>query len=251
MNAGWFKRTIQEKDCPCCGVRFQPKNKHQKYCKNACYLATPINDKQRAARRANALRLHDKPATEHQREASRRNIRIAHSKFVMTPARLAAIRENQKLSIKEPTQRQLASLAAGRKLGTAANIAKQAWSNAVAYKRTPEGRAQSRATMLQNRKNGCKETGIERKVKALLVELGVRFIQEHQIKSVGWVDFFLPDHNAVVECDGHYWHSLPGNPEKDARRDAACRDLGYRVFRFGEKQINRRIESVKAELITL
>jgi very-short-patch-repair endonuclease len=51
------------------------------------------------------------------------------------------------------------------------------------------------------------------------------------------VDFYLPDYNIVVFCDGDYWH----NPEKFDKKDLTD-NMGLEVydnyvFRFSEKNL--------------
>ena len=103
------------------------------------------------------------------------------------------------------------------------------WSKFKTYKPKP---------WVKQRKQGKFETGIERKVKKLLLDMNVRFEQEKYFEGVGMVDFFLSQHNLVVECDGDYWHNLPGAKERDFRRDYTLAQMGYRVLRLPEHEIN-------------
>lgn len=80
-------------------------------------------------------------------------------------------------------------------------------------------------------------TSIEVIVRDLLDSLGVRYLSEYPIGSFV-VDFYVPRRRLVIECDGEYWHSLPGVKEKDARRDIWLRERGYRVLRLSESQIH-------------
>lgn len=94
------------------------------------------------------------------------------------------------------------------------------------------------------RKRG--ETGIERKIKGLLLSWGVPFIQEKSFPGIfrGMVDFYLPTSNQVIECDGDYFHNKLGAKEKDAARDASLVMHGIRVLRLPESQINKDWEAV-------
>lgn len=39
----------------------------------------------------------------------------------------------------------------------------------------------------------------------VLDKLGVVYIQQFEIKSIGrFYDFYLPEHNLLIECDGDY-----------------------------------------------
>lgn len=46
--------------------------------------------------------------------------------------------------------------------------------------------------------------------KEFLDKLLVRYIYQFEAKSIGrFYDFYLPDHNLIIEVDGDYWHSNP------------------------------------------
>jgi very-short-patch-repair endonuclease len=52
---------------------------------------------------------------------------------------------------------------------------------------------------------------------------------------------FTPDllvGQTIIEVDGDYWHTLPGIPEKDARKDAFYRDNGFNVIHIWEHEVN-------------
>lgn len=79
-------------------------------------------------------------------------------------------------------------------------------------------------------------TSIERTTMVILDTLGVEYKPQHLIGRYV-VDFYVPSRNLVIECDGSYWHSLPGASEKDAQRDAWMIDKGYTVLRLPEREI--------------
>lgn len=87
------------------------------------------------------------------------------------------------------------------------------------------------------------ETLIERLVREELQRRGVFFDQE--VEFGRWtVDFYLPMHQAVIEADGTYWHSLERAKRTDQRKDAYLRSLGIEVFRFTEAEIKRDVASL-------
>lgn len=49
------------------------------------------------------------------------------------------------------------------------------------------------------------------------------------------VDYAFHEHRLVVEYDGEYWHSLPKSIERDIKKNARLRDLGYDVLRIPER----------------
>jgi very-short-patch-repair endonuclease len=80
-------------------------------------------------------------------------------------------------------------------------------------------------------------TSIELIMRRALEMRGISFVPNHQILGKYNVDIFI-EPNLVIECDGDYWHNLPRVKSKDIKRDKALKTLGYKVFRFWEKDIN-------------
>lgn len=60
-------------------------------------------------------------------------------------------------------------------------------------------------------------------------------------KPIGWyvVDFYIPEHSLIIECDGNYWHGLPNIKAKDKQRDKWLFRHGYKVLRLGEDAIRK------------
>jgi len=83
-------------------------------------------------------------------------------------------------------------------------------------------------------------TSIERKVKGQLSGMNIRFIHQYNVDNKFLCDFFIPDLNLIVECDGDYYHGLPGCIEKDIQRDFYLNSQGYDVLRIPECIINEK-----------
>jgi hypothetical protein len=83
----------------------------------------------------------------------------------------------------------------------------------------------------------CKPTGIEISIGLELKKLLLNYESQ---KKFGrwWADFFVIDMNLVIECDGDYWHNLPGAKERDQRKDDWFRKNGYNIIRIPEHEIN-------------
>ena len=45
------------------------------------------------------------------------------------------------------------------------------------------------------------------------------------------------------QIDGEYWHSRPGMPERDRKKDGYLKSHGYTVLRFPEAAIRASVES--------
>lgn len=80
------------------------------------------------------------------------------------------------------------------------------------------------------------ESSIERKVRYALQKAHISFLQEAKIGKYR-ADFLLPQHNIIIECDGDYWHKIPGIKERDERKNEFLASLKYSIFRFTEKTI--------------
>ena len=69
-----------------------------------------------------------------------------------------------------------------------------------------------------------------------LNELGITY--EPQVMFGDFcVDFLLPKHNIIIECDGNYWHSSLYAKNRDKIKDKLLASLGYQVCRFSEDSI--------------
>lgn len=84
-----------------------------------------------------------------------------------------------------------------------------------------------------------KNTDIEKKIAKELTERGIIYKQNEPIQNIANVDFFIPKGNIIIECDGDFWHKLPGIPEKDATKTHKLTELGYQVFRFWGSEIHQ------------
>jgi len=81
-------------------------------------------------------------------------------------------------------------------------------------------------------------TSSEKKLAHFLRYFRVKHFEQYVLH--GWiVDFFLPQHNFVVEVDG-YHHQLPQRREQDRERDAVLRSKGFRVLRYDTADCEHR-----------
>lgn len=80
------------------------------------------------------------------------------------------------------------------------------------------------------------ETNIEALIHQELEKRGVAF--DYQVRLGSYrVDFILLDFNAVIECDGEYWHSNDRQRRHDLKKDQFLVERGYIVFRLSERDI--------------
>jgi very-short-patch-repair endonuclease len=95
---------------------------------------------------------------------------------------------------------------------------------------------------------GQGKTSIEVVIGSFLDELGVRFIHDRKLTGTSFrPDFYLPDHNLVIECDGLYWHSEAEKDNKYHRdKRIAVNRLGIRLLAFYEDEILEKAPIVKS-----
>lgn len=87
------------------------------------------------------------------------------------------------------------------------------------------------ASLADHRSSSLEETAAR-----ILDALGERYERQARFR---WylVDFYLPDRNLVIECDGDYWHSLPKQQRIDKAKDTYLRNRGVAVARIPEHVI--------------
>lgn len=88
---------------------------------------------------------------------------------------------------------------------------------------------------------------LERTVAAYFDEIGITYVQQAPVSHYV-CDFYLPDYNLLVECDG-WRHQFQVQIDKDALRDRKFKELGYRVLHLTDKQIESKHAEYKTILI--
>lgn len=99
-------------------------------------------------------------------------------------------------------------------------------------------------------------TDIEEKIKDLLVEIGTEFVFNkffnRKISTGVRPDFYLPDHNLIIECLGLYWHSdyvLKEDPKKDLKRFHFYRENGVRSLFFYANEILDKFHIIRSIIL--
>lgn len=85
------------------------------------------------------------------------------------------------------------------------------------------------------------DTTIERMMESELKCRGVSFIKQHAIPEAKTIPDFFISPNIVIYCDGDFWHRIPDVVTKDSRQNFTLNFLGFKVFRFWEKEIKADI----------
>ena len=92
----------------------------------------------------------------------------------------------------------------------------------------------------QVRRMSRHSTKIERLIGEVLKKIGVESKPQHPFSGdrvMAIPDFYLPDHNLVIECDGDFWHSRVPQKRRDHIKNQLYRKLGLRVVRLKENRI--------------
>ncbi|MHB9143716.1 MAG: endonuclease domain-containing protein [Symbiobacteriia bacterium] len=92
-----------------------------------------------------------------------------------------------------------------------------------------------------------KETDGEARIRHLLRELRIPFLQEKEV--FGHQVDFLVNERLVIEVDG-FWHIQKGKLERDHRQDARLKAAGYHVLRIKTELLDNPadVRSVKRQI---
>lgn len=82
-------------------------------------------------------------------------------------------------------------------------------------------------------------TSIEIKVCQQFEDHGIRYVYQKPICNGHFiVDFYLPEYQLVVECNGDYWHSRPERQERDRKLEEYVLSKGKDILWLWEHEIN-------------
>jgi len=114
---------------------------------------------------------------------------------------------------------------------------------------------------LENNEMPFVNTKIERKIAKELTKRKIPYIAQYTIDRRFVCDFVIPSLNIVIECDGDYWHANPKiydikkldkrqkeKVERDKIKDKRLKELGWRVVRFFESDINKSPKNCADEI---
>lgn len=80
-------------------------------------------------------------------------------------------------------------------------------------------------------------TNIEIKMAEILDRYNIKYIQQVVYPKICIADFYLPEHNLVIFCDGEYWHNYPNGKKRDKQQVIALEKLGFKAIRLWGKEI--------------
>jgi len=95
---------------------------------------------------------------------------------------------------------------------------------------------------LSEGKMPSKETKIERLIENQLLFREILYVKQYPYK-LGVADFWLPEDNIIIHCDGDYWHSKPKTIERDKKQDEYLESEGVVVYRFSGYEIKNNAKN--------
>lgn len=97
-------------------------------------------------------------------------------------------------------------------------------------------------------KNATKKNTLpEQMVRSILESLNINFEPQFKIEN-RYADFFLPDYNLVIECDGLYWHSdaVNKNNRYHIEKQQLYYKYGYKSLFFRENELLNKPQIVES-----
>ncbi len=84
------------------------------------------------------------------------------------------------------------------------------------------------------------DTDIELKMEAELIKRKIRYEKQYLIAG-HFVDFYILENEAVIECNGDYWHSSKEQRKRDAKKRKRIEGIGVPVFEYWGSEINKNV----------
>lgn len=92
-------------------------------------------------------------------------------------------------------------------------------------------------------------TSIEEFLYRELENRNVPFARQQVVDGLYLVDALIMGARIVIECDGEYWHSLPGAEQRDQRKQRYLQSRGYVVLRFPEAALRADIQACGQKVV--
>ena len=93
------------------------------------------------------------------------------------------------------------------------------------------------------------ETTIETQIKHILEKYNIKFVQHDRIQIKPYeLDFYIPEYNIAIECNGSYWHSGYDNMLKHNLKLKLCSEQNIKLIYYWSYQIYNNIHDVEIDL---
>lgn len=120
----------------------------------------------------------------------------------------------------------------------------------IGHIKKPSTREKHRKNMIYKMKNGIisnEDTQPERLVENYLLFNDILYLKQFRY-DLGVADFWIPEENIIIECDGEYWHKQPNISKRDSIQTKWLEDNDYIVYRFTDKEIKDSVEECLASI---
>lgn len=85
-----------------------------------------------------------------------------------------------------------------------------------------------------------KKTSIEKIVEEQLKINNIKYTSQKKIRNGHFIlDFWLPEYQLAIECNGEYWHNLPKRKERDKKLEKYIIDKGKDILWLWENDIKK------------
>ena len=115
---------------------------------------------------------------------------------------------------------------------------KRVWANMNKQERVARFSPGLRKAQINSQKKNI--SSIELKMKDELDRLEVKYVHQKSIANGKFIlDFYLPEHRLVIECNGDYWHKLPNRIKRDKELEKYVKSTGRDIVFVWESEINK------------
>lgn len=141
------------------------------------------------------------------------------------------------------------------------NERREEWSARIQAHRTPEINARISSSMkriIAERGGIHLQRGVrskfEKAVAKLLTEHSIEFVEQFKIsnsENTRFYDFYIPQLNLLIECDGEFWHSSPERIVIDEQKNKMAAEFGSRLLRLSDSSFDRNFANIEEILALL
>lgn len=123
------------------------------------------------------------------------------------------------------------------------------WSKSIKDAYTTERRNKLSQTMkevLSKKMFRYKTSNFEVACAQALRDMGVTYRQQHKISGDFRIfDFYLPEQNLLLECDGEFWHCTEERLKKDIEKTKFAHENGFFVLRISDSLFDRNYTTLE------
>lgn len=155
-------------------------------------------------------------------------------------------------SISEETRKNMSRSHLGHKTSeeTKRKIGEKNKISCKGKKQTESAKQKIREYQISHPNRSFKDTNIEKIAEEELKFRNINYKKQFPLYGIAKVDFYLPEHKIVIQCDGCFWHGCPTcdlrkekyKREREEKQDLVLKENGLKVFRFWGHEIEKDIK---------